>query len=81
MFDSLARDVYGKSHSQGTCGQLDISSTDSLVHHLQSLYRVTDLYKLKPLQFKKKKAISNNVREVFKRYQVNTSVTETTVLQ
>ena len=55
MFDSLARDVYGKSHSQGTCGQLDISSTDSLVHHLQSLYRVTDLYKLKPLQIKKKR--------------------------
>ena len=37
----------GKSHSLGTCGLLDISSTDNLVHHFQSLYGATDLYELK----------------------------------
>ena len=47
MFDSLARDVYGKSHSQGTCGLLDISFADNLEHHFQSLYGATDLYELK----------------------------------
>ena len=43
MLDSCARDVYGKSHSGGTCFLLDISSTDNLVYHFQSLYGATDL--------------------------------------
>ena len=43
MLDSCARDVYGKSHSRGTCVWLDISSTDNLVYHFQSLYGATDL--------------------------------------
>ena len=81
-FDSHARDVYGKSHAQGTCVLWDISSTDNLVHYFQSLWRATDLYELKGLQITKyNMAISNNVREVWKRYQVNTSVTKTIVLQ
>ena len=80
--DSHARDVYGKSHTQGTCVQLDISSTDNFVHHFQSLYGATDLYELKGLQITKYDvAISNNVSKVLKRYQVNSSVTKTTVLQ
>ena len=71
-----------KSHSWGTCGLLDISSTDNLVHHFQSLYGATDLYELKGKQITKYDvAISSNVREVLKRYQVNTSVKKTTVLQ
>ena len=28
-------------------GLLDVSSTDNLVHHFQSLYGATDLYELK----------------------------------
>ena len=47
MSDSHARDVYGKSHTQGTCVLLDISSTDNSLHHFQSLYGATDLYELK----------------------------------
>ena len=47
VFDSHARDFYGKSHTRGTCGLLDISSTDNLAHHFQSLYGATDLYELK----------------------------------
>ena len=67
MFDSHARDVYGKSHSRGTCVLLDISSTDNLVHHFQSLYGATDLYELKGWQITKYDvAISNNVREVIR---------------
>ena len=63
-------------------GLLDVSSTDNLVHHFQSLYGATDLYKLKGLQITKYDvSISNNIRVVLKRYQVNTSVTKTTVLQ
>ena len=82
MFDSHAKDVYSKSHTRGTCGLLEISSTDNLVHHFQSLYGATDLYEPKVLQITKYDvAISNNVKEVLKRYQVNTSVTKITVLQ
>ena len=80
VFDSHTKDVYGKSNTRGTCGLLDISSTDNLVHHFQSLNGATDLYELKDLQITIV-AISNNIKEVLKRYQVNTSVTKTTVLQ
>ena len=31
VFDSHARDIYGKSHALGTCVLLNISSTDNLV--------------------------------------------------
>ena len=63
-------------------GLLDISSTDNLVHHFQSLYGATDLFELKGYQITKYDvAISNSVREILKRYQVNTSVTKKTVLQ
>ena len=46
VFDSLAKDIYGKSHPQGTCVQLDISSTENLVHYFQSqsLYGASDLF-------------------------------------
>ena len=57
-----------KSHTQGTYVQLDKSSTDTLVHHFQSLYGATDLFELKGWQITKYYvAISNNVREVLKR--------------
>ena len=65
---SHARDVYGKSQTLGTCGLLDLSSTDNLVRRFQCLYGATDLYELKGLQITKyDMAISNNVREVLKR--------------
>ena len=75
---SHARDVYGKSQTLGTCGLLDLSSTDNLVRRFQCLYGATDLYELKGLQITKYDVvISSNVREVLKRYQVNTSVKKT----
>ena len=44
VFDSHARDSFGKSHPQETCILLDISSTDNLVHYFQSLYGASDLF-------------------------------------
>ena len=38
VFDSHARDMYGNSHSEGTCVLLEIKSMHELVQHFQSLY-------------------------------------------
>ena len=47
--DSHARDMYGSSHSQGTCVLLEIPSMHKLVQYFQSLYtwRNEDIYELK----------------------------------
>ena len=47
--DSHARDMYGNSHSQGTCALLEIPSMHKLVQYFQSLYtcRDEDIYELK----------------------------------
>ena len=37
IFDSHARDIYGRSHPQGTCVLLEVSSLNSLVHYSQSI--------------------------------------------
>ena len=47
--DSHARDMYGNSHSQGTCLLLQIPSTHKLAEYFQSLYTCgnEDIYELK----------------------------------
>ena len=47
--DSHTRDMYGNSHSQGTCVLLEIPSMHRLVEYFQSLYtcRNEDIYELK----------------------------------
>ena len=47
--DSHARDMYGNSHSQGTCVLLEIPYMQKLVQYFQSLYtcRNEDIYELK----------------------------------
>ena len=47
--DSHARDMYGNSHSQGTCVLLEIPSMHKLVQYFQSLHtcRNEDIYELK----------------------------------
>ena len=47
VFDSHARDMYGNSHSQGTCVSLEIPSMHELLQYFQSLYRNEDIYELK----------------------------------
>ena len=46
IFDSHARDIYGRSHPQGTCVLLEVSSLNSLVHYFQSIHD-NDLFELK----------------------------------
>lgn len=38
IFDSHARDLYGRRHPQGTCVLLEIPSLISLVHYFQSIH-------------------------------------------
>ena len=45
--DSHARDMYGNSHSQGTCVLLEIPSMHKLVQYFQTLHRNEDIYELK----------------------------------
>ena len=47
--DSHARDMYGNSHSQGTCVLLEVSSMHKLVQYFESLCtcRNDDIYELK----------------------------------
>ena len=46
IFNSHARDIYGRSHPQGTCVLLEVSSLNSLVHYFQSIHD-NDLFELK----------------------------------
>ena len=65
VFDSHARDIYGKNHPEGTCIILDISSADHLVQYFQSLYGVTNVYELKGLHITKyNMMVSNSVKDV-----------------
>ena len=47
--DSHARDMFGNSHSQGTCVLLEIASMHKLVQYFRSLYtcRNEDIHELK----------------------------------
>ena len=47
VFDSHARDMYGNSHSEGTCLLLEIRSMHELVQYFQSVYGNEDIYELK----------------------------------
>ena len=50
--DSHARDMYGNSHSQGTCVLLEMPSMHKLVQYFQSLHtcRNEDIYELKGIR-------------------------------
>ena len=47
VFDSHARDMYGNSHSEGTCVLLELPSMHKLVQYFQSPNRNEDIYELK----------------------------------
>ena len=47
VFDSHVRDMYGDSHSEGTCVLLEIPAMHKLVRYFQILYRTEDIDKLK----------------------------------
>ena len=48
IFDSHARNIYGRSHPQGTCVLLEVSSLNSLVHYFQSIHD-NDIFEWKGL--------------------------------
>ena len=52
IFDSHARDIYGRSHPQATCVLLELSSMNSLVPYFQSLHN-NDIFELKGLKINK----------------------------
>ena len=52
IFDSHARDIYGRSHPQGTCVLLEVSSLNSLVHYFQSIHN-DDIFELKEVNINK----------------------------
>ena len=58
IFDSHARDIYGRSHPQGTCVLLEVSSLNSLVHYFQSIHN-NDIFELKGVKIDK---VQNNTR-------------------
>ena len=47
VFESHARDMYHKSHGEGTCVLLEIPSMHKLVQYFQTLHRNEDIYELK----------------------------------
>ena len=46
ILDSHARDIYSRSHPQGTCVLLEVSSLNSLVHYFQSIHN-NDIFELR----------------------------------
>ena len=52
IIDSPARDIYGRSHPQGTCVLLEVSSLNSLVHYFQSIHN-NDIFELTGVKINK----------------------------
>ena len=48
IFDSHARDLYGRGQPQGTCVLLEVPSLDSLVHYFQSIHN--DIFEVRGVQ-------------------------------
>ena len=49
IFDSHARDLYGRGQPQGTCALLKVLSPDSLVHYFQSIHN-NDIFEVRGVQ-------------------------------
>ena len=69
IFDSHARDIYGRSHPQGTCVLLEAATINHVVLHFQSLYSDNSQFELKgvnidevPVQLASLQNLNNNVR-------------------
>ena len=50
IFDSHARDEYGRSHPSGTCVLLEVPSIQSLVQYFQTVHSLSDNYELRGVQ-------------------------------
>ena len=64
IFDSHARDEYGRSHPSGTCVLLEVPSIQSLVQYFQTIHSLTDNYELRGVQISTYETTAvNSVRE------------------
>ena len=50
IFDSHARDEYGRSHPSGTCVLLEVPSIQGLVQCFQTIHSLSDNYELRGVQ-------------------------------
>ena len=66
IFDSHARDEYGRSHPQGTCVLLEVPSIQDLVQYFQAIHSLGYNYELRGLHIKTYEITAvNSVREQF----------------
>ena len=64
IFDSHARDGYGRSHPLGTCVLLEVPSIQSLVQYFQVIHSLTDNFEHRGVQINKYEiTTANSVRE------------------
>ena len=64
IFDSRARDEYGRSHPSGTCVLLEVPSTQGLVQYFQTIHSLSDNYELRGVQISTYEVTRvNNLRE------------------
>ena len=64
IFDSHARDLYGRGQPQGTCVLLEVTSLNSLVHYFQSIHN-NDIFEVRRVQ------IENIQNRMVSQYSVN----------
>ena len=64
IFDSHARDEYGRSHPSGTCVLLEVPSIQGLVQCFQTIHSLSDNYELRGVQISTYEVTRvNNLRE------------------
>ena len=64
IFDSHARDEYGRSHPSGTCVLLEVPSIQGLVQYFQTIHSLSDNYELRGVQISTYEVTRvNNLRE------------------
>ena len=56
IFDSHSRDVYGRSHPQGTCVLLEAPNIDSVILYFQSLYSENSQFELRGINIEELQA-------------------------
>ena len=67
VFDSHSRDIYGRSHPQGTCVLLEAPNINNVILYFQSLYRENSQYELRGISIEEVQAncdqnLNNSIR-------------------
>ena len=56
IFDSHSRDIYGRSHPQGTCVLLEAPSIGNVILYFQSLYSENSQFELRGINIEEVQA-------------------------